>query len=141
MAAPSNRVDRRMQRTRQILQRAFIEVAHEKGVVATTIQDITERADVNRGTFYLHFADKYALLEAIIHEHFQHLLTSTLSGDCPRFGLPPSEARSRRSSPAAHRARSPMLAQLLNSETVLRCLLWRPDAKILVLLHQFHVGM
>jgi len=84
MATPSRRVDRRMQRTRQVLQRAFIEVAHEKRMVATTVQDITERADVNRGTFYLHFADKYALLVAIIHEHFQHLLTSTLS-PAPRW--------------------------------------------------------
>jgi AcrR family transcriptional regulator len=63
----------------QLLQQAFIEVAHEKGMVATTVQDITERADVNRGTFYLHFEDKYALLQTIIHEHFQHLLTRTLS--------------------------------------------------------------
>jgi AcrR family transcriptional regulator len=78
MATPSRRVDRRMQRTRQMLQQAFIEVVHEKGMVATTVQDITKRADVNRGTFYLHFADKYALLVTVIHEHFQHLLTSTL---------------------------------------------------------------
>jgi AcrR family transcriptional regulator len=76
MATTSRRVNHRMQRTRQLLHRAFIEVAHEKGIVATTVRDITERADVNRGTFYLHFADKYALLEAVIHEHFQHLLTS-----------------------------------------------------------------
>jgi AcrR family transcriptional regulator len=60
-----------------MLQQAFIEVVHEKGIVATTVQDITRRADVNRGTFYLHFADKYALLVTVIHEHFQHLLTST----------------------------------------------------------------
>src|SRR5258708_39477482 len=79
MATPERRGDRSMQRTSQMLQQAFIEVAHEKGIVATTIQDITERADVNRGTFYLHFADKYTLLEVIIHEHFQHLLTNTLS--------------------------------------------------------------
>jgi AcrR family transcriptional regulator len=58
MAPPSQRVDRRMQRTRQVLEQAFMDVSHEKGLVATTIQDITERADVNRGTFYLHFADK-----------------------------------------------------------------------------------
>ena len=84
MATPERRGDRRMQRTRQMLQQAFIEVAHEKGIVATTIQEITERADVNRGTFYLHFADKYALLEVIIYEHFQHLLTSTLAPE-PRW--------------------------------------------------------
>lgn len=79
MTTPSRRVGRRIQHTSQLLQQAFIEVAHEKGMVATTVRDIIERADVNRGTFYLHFEDKYALLQAIIHEHFQHLLTRTLS--------------------------------------------------------------
>ncbi len=79
MTAPSKRVGRRMQHTRQLLQHAFIEVAHEKGLAATTVQDITPRADVNRGTFYLHFEDKYALLQVIIHEHFHHLLIRTLT--------------------------------------------------------------
>jgi AcrR family transcriptional regulator len=79
MTTPSRRVGRRIQHTSQLLQQAFIEVAHEKGMVATTVRDIIERADVNRGTFYLHFEYKYALLQAIIHEHFQHLLTRTLS--------------------------------------------------------------
>jgi AcrR family transcriptional regulator len=79
MTPPSRRVSRRMQHTCLLLQQAFIEVAHEKGMVATTVQDITARADVNRGTFYLHFEDKYALLQVIIHEHFQHLLQRTLT--------------------------------------------------------------
>lgn len=79
MANTSRRVDRHMQQTRQILQQAFIEIAHDKGIVATTVRDIAERADVNRGTFYLHFTDKYALLATIIREHFQYLLTNTLS--------------------------------------------------------------
>jgi len=43
-----------------------------------SIQEITERANVHRGTFYAHFADKYALLEAIIREEFRDLLTDTL---------------------------------------------------------------
>lgn len=79
MTTPSRRVGRRLQHTRQLLQRTFIEVAHEKGIAATTVKEITERADLNRGTFYLHFEDKYALLQTIIHEHFHHLLTRILS--------------------------------------------------------------
>jgi AcrR family transcriptional regulator len=79
MTAPSRRIGRHMQHTRQLLQHTFIEVAHEKGLAATTVKEITERADLNRGTFYLHFEDKYALLQTIIHEHFQHLLTRTLT--------------------------------------------------------------
>ena len=84
MTTPSRRVGRRMQHTRQLLQHAFIEVAHEKGMAATTVRDIAQRADINRGTFYLHFEDKYALMQEIIHEHFQHLLTRTLS-PAPRW--------------------------------------------------------
>lgn len=78
MTTSKSRTDRRIQRTRQMLQRAFIEVVREKGFKATSIQDITERANVNRGTFYLHFADKYMLVDALIREDFQHLLEDTL---------------------------------------------------------------
>jgi len=70
MATPKKHEDRRIQRTRQVLRQAFIEVMLEKGFAATSIQDITERANVNRGTFYLHFADKYELLDTIIREEF-----------------------------------------------------------------------
>ena len=40
----------------------------EKGFAATSIQDITARANVNRGTFYLHFTDKYMLLDALLKQ-------------------------------------------------------------------------
>lgn len=79
MTISSERVGRRMQHTRQLLQHAFVEIAHEKGLAAATVKEITERADLNRGTFYLHFEDKYALLQTIIYEHFHHLLTRTLT--------------------------------------------------------------
>jgi AcrR family transcriptional regulator len=68
------RPDRRIVRTRQLLRQAFREVLQEKSFAAISIQDITERANVNRGTFYAHFADKYALMDADIREHFQQLL-------------------------------------------------------------------
>jgi AcrR family transcriptional regulator len=72
------RVDRRIQRTRQVLVQAFIEIVREKGFAATSVQDITERANLNRGTFYIHFEDKYELLGTIIRERFQQLLASAL---------------------------------------------------------------
>lgn len=83
-------VDRRIQRTRQVLQQAFREIIQEKssmargiwgmekGLVAMSIQEITERANVNRGTFYLHFTDKYTLLETIIREQFLRMVTDRL---------------------------------------------------------------
>src|SRR5258708_14342900 len=53
----------------------------EKGFSATSIQDITERANVNRGTFYIHFADKYELLDAVMRDGFQQQLTNSLPPD------------------------------------------------------------
>lgn len=76
MATPSKNMDRRAQRTRQLLREAFIEVAREKGVTAASIQDITDRANVSRGTFYAHYTDKYALVETIVREEFQAKLAA-----------------------------------------------------------------
>jgi AcrR family transcriptional regulator len=68
--------DRRTERTRLLLRTAFKEIIHEKGFVATSVQDIVDRAQVNRGTFYTHFVDKYALLDVVIRAGFQdHLAT------------------------------------------------------------------
>ncbi len=54
--------DRRVQRTRKLLQDALISLMIEKGYEATTVQDIIDRANVGRATFYAHFADKETLL-------------------------------------------------------------------------------
>ncbi len=74
---PKNR-DRRAQRTQQLLKQAFVEVLNEKGFPGISIQDVTDRANVNRATFYAHFPDKYALLEAIISEKIHQTLSETL---------------------------------------------------------------
>lgn len=68
------KLDPRVQRTRAMLSQAFSDVLQEKGFQSASIQDITERAGVNRSTFYLHFADKYALLEYNISEMFLETL-------------------------------------------------------------------
>src|SRR5579871_5998707 len=64
-------LNRRVRQTRRILQQAFIELVQEKGFAATTVQDIVDRANFNRGTFYLHFADKYALTTEVMREQFR----------------------------------------------------------------------
>lgn len=78
MTTSPRRIDRRIVRTRQLLRQAFHEIAHEKGFAATSVQDIAERANVNRGTFYAHYTDKYALYDAIVREEFRQFLASTL---------------------------------------------------------------
>ncbi len=59
-------MDRRVRRTRRALQEALIHLILEEGYDSVTIEEITDRADLGRTTFYLHFKDKEALLmEAI----------------------------------------------------------------------------
>jgi AcrR family transcriptional regulator len=65
------KLDPRIKRTRQLLMQALMELMGEKSFQAITIQDIAERATVNRVTFYAHFEDKYALLEYMIREQFR----------------------------------------------------------------------
>lgn len=50
--------DRRVQRTRELLQNALLELLQTGDYDAVTIQDITERANVGRTTFYLHYESK-----------------------------------------------------------------------------------
>ena len=52
------KIDRRKQRTRELLQKALIELIGERGYDTITIQDIVDRANVGRTTFYVHYASK-----------------------------------------------------------------------------------
>jgi AcrR family transcriptional regulator len=54
--------DRRVQRTQQLLQTALISLIQEKGFEALSVQDIIDRANVGRATFYAHFDNKEDLL-------------------------------------------------------------------------------
>src|SRR5690348_16691494 len=78
MTTSTRYVDPRVKRTRQLLPNAFVELLLEKGFSAMSIQDITERATVNRGTFYAHFPDKFALLDAIIRDQFHQAVALKL---------------------------------------------------------------
>ncbi|WP_240763020.1 TetR family transcriptional regulator [Paenibacillus thalictri] len=51
---------------------------HKKNIYSISVQDITDRATVNRATFYAHFEDKYAFLECWMKEKFQRKLAETL---------------------------------------------------------------
>ncbi len=58
------KVDRRVQRTRQLLHDALIALILEKEYDKITVQNIIDRANVGRSTFYAHFLDKEDLLES-----------------------------------------------------------------------------
>jgi AcrR family transcriptional regulator len=56
------RGDRRVRRTRRLLREALLALIVEKGYDHVTVQDVLDRADVGRATFYAHFTDKDDLL-------------------------------------------------------------------------------
>jgi AcrR family transcriptional regulator len=58
----NEKTDRRIQRTRQLMQNALVALIAEKGYEKVTIQDIIDRANVGRSTFYAHYRDKEDLL-------------------------------------------------------------------------------
>ena len=82
-----NKMDRRIQRTRQLLQNALIELILAKGFEAVTVQDIIDRANVGRSTFYAHFQDKEDLFlggfESMRAQFEQHLLGQSPAAESP----------------------------------------------------------
>ncbi len=76
------KIDPRVKRTRLLLQQAFMDLLEEKGFQAITVQDITEKAGVNRATFYAHFPDKYALLDTLIRQGFMQEIDKRMLNVC-----------------------------------------------------------
>ena len=70
--------DARVQRTRDRLGRALIELIVEKPINDVTVQDVLDRAGVGRSTFYLHFRDKGDLLMSQL-EMFLEMMSTVLS--------------------------------------------------------------
>ena len=62
------RVDPRVTRTQKLIREALLSLLSEKSFESISVQDIADRATVNRATFYAHYADKFALLDALIRE-------------------------------------------------------------------------
>lgn len=76
-------MDRRKKRSRTMLGQALLALVREKKFEQITIQDITDRADLNRATFYLHYGSKEELLadslEAYFDELVQQISTKTMN--------------------------------------------------------------
>ena len=70
---PVSRHERRRLQTRKLLIDTTLKLVLEQGYDAITIQDITDRADLGRGTFYIHFKDKEEVVSSAFRELFQGL--------------------------------------------------------------------
>lgn len=85
--------DRRVQRTRNMLYEALLDLMIEKGYEAITVQDIIDRANVGRSTFYSHFLDKEQLLLGSIDRLREFLKQQSVNRSLPevsgeyRFGF------------------------------------------------------
>lgn len=76
-----SKVDRRILKTQEALKKAVIELMSEKNFDDITIQDLSDRANVSRGTIYLHYLDKYDLLDKLIENHISELRKLCNVGD------------------------------------------------------------
>ncbi|MDD6195659.1 MAG: TetR/AcrR family transcriptional regulator [[Clostridium] aminophilum] len=70
-------LDRRIRKTRKALRECLIQLMRTKRLQDITVREISEMADINRGTFYLHYKDVYDLAEKIeddFAEEFDRIL-------------------------------------------------------------------
>lgn len=65
--------DRRVRKSKRAIKQAFIQLLKENNLDRITIQQISDLADVNRGTFYLNYVDKYALLDEMENEQIEKI--------------------------------------------------------------------
>src|SRR5271155_2277366 len=72
--ADEPRIDPRVTRTHNLIRDALKALLSEKSFESISVQDIAERATVNRATFYAHFQDKFALLDALIRDDIREHL-------------------------------------------------------------------
>lgn len=69
----NKKTDLRILRSKHSIKKAFIELLNEKGYEGITIQDIADKAMINRNTFYLHYQNKPDLLNVSMDELLEEL--------------------------------------------------------------------
>jgi AcrR family transcriptional regulator len=67
---PDEKLDPRVRRTRGLILQSFESLLAEKNFENISVQDVTDKAQINRATFYAHFQDKFALLDHSINKMF-----------------------------------------------------------------------
>jgi AcrR family transcriptional regulator len=78
-----NRSQKRARKTEKKLKKAALDVFSEKSVDAATVEEITEKADVGKGTLYQHFNDKEEIVVTLVDEAVEHLIERIRSYESP----------------------------------------------------------
>lgn len=84
-----NKADRRAEKTKQAAFQAMVALMQEKKYAQTSVQEIIDRANIGRTTFYAHFPTKDDLLAAYMDDFFQ--LINTPLADQLTEGSPPRQ--------------------------------------------------
>lgn len=69
----NTKIDRRILKSQKVIQSAFLEMLIKDGFDEITVKKITEKADISRKTFYLHYLDKYDLLDTLVSKKLEEL--------------------------------------------------------------------
>src|SRR5215211_7289443 len=78
----AEKLDPRVKRTRSLILQAFGDLLAEKSFDAISVQDVTDKAQINRATFYAHFHDKYVLLDYSISQMFMQEIEKRTLNAC-----------------------------------------------------------
>lgn len=83
--------DRRVRRTKTLLVHSLATLMSQKTIKDITVKELCEHADINRGTFYLHYKDIYHMLESVEQElidQFEELFHLYSPENCANFPYP-----------------------------------------------------
>jgi len=79
---PEEKLDPRVRRTRGLILQAFSDLLSAESFDSISVQDVAEKAQINRATFYKHYVDKYALLDEWVQQQFRLEIESRVLNAC-----------------------------------------------------------
>ena len=82
MLPNEEKLDPRVRRTRSLILQSFNDLLAEKSFDSISVQDVTDKAQINRATFYAHFEDKYALLDYWVQQQFRQEIEARVLDAC-----------------------------------------------------------
>jgi AcrR family transcriptional regulator len=93
----AKKVDLRVIKTQRLIREAFFELMREVGFQKTNVRKIVERAQINRSTFYLHYLDKFDLLDKLEDDLFSGM--KNIISEVPAEQFPKLEFSSKKLQP------------------------------------------